>query len=149
MMLSVQKRLAAGIFKCSPKRVVFDTEKLSEIKEAITKTDMRGLIEHGAIIMLPERGISRSRTRKAQDQKKKDHRKGHGSRKGKAGARTNSKTVWVNKVRLQRKYLQALRTKKIVDATQFFEIYRKIKGGFFRSKRHMELYLTERGIVKK
>ncbi len=149
MMLGVQKRLAAGILGCSPKRVVFDPERLAEIKEAITKTDMRALIEQGAIKMLPARGISKSRTRFAQRQKMKDRRKGHGSRKGAAGARTNTKTAWVNRVRLQRRYLKALRTGKLVSTSQFSEIYRKIKGGFFRSKRHMELYLTERGIVKK
>lgn len=150
MMLGVQKRLAAGILNCSPKRVVFDTERLSEIKEAITKTDMRALIEQGAISKVPERGISRSRTRFANDQKRKDHRKGHGSRKGAAGARTVRKTAWVHKVRLQRKYLQALRESNVIDSSALFtEIYKKVKGGFFRSKRHMELYLTERGIVKK
>jgi len=149
MMLGVQKRLAADVMECSPKRVIFNTERLSEIKEAITKTDIRALIEQGAIAKVPERGVSRSRARFAQHQRRNDRRKGHGSRKGAAGARTNRKTAWVHKVRLQRRYLQALRTSKAVNPAQFSEIYKKIKGGFFRSKRHMELYLTERGIFKK
>ena len=148
MILTVQKRLAAGILKCSPKRVTFDGEKLAEIKEAITKVDLRSLIEQGLISKAPERGIARGRTRFAHGQRRKDRRKGHGSRKGKAGARTVRKTAWVNKVRLQRRYLQSLRTGKVVGQVEFVELYKKIKGGFFRSKRHMELYLTERGIVK-
>ena len=148
MMLNVQKRLASGILGCSPKRVVFDTERLSDIKEAITKSDLRALIEQGAIRKLPTRGISRARIRFSKAQKRKGKRKGHGSRKGAAGARTVRKTAWVNRVRLQRRYLFGLRERKVVDAAQFFEIYRKIKGGFFRSKRHMELYLTEKGILK-
>ncbi len=148
MMLGVQKRLAAGILGCSAKRVVFDTERLAEVKEAITKTDLRALIEQGAIRKLPARGISRSRIRFSHGQKSKDKRKGHGSRKGAAGARTVRKTAWVNRVRLQRSYLQALRTGNVVDKAQFVEVYKKIKGGFFRSKRHLELFLTERGILK-
>lgn len=134
--------------KCSKKRIVFDTEKLAEIKEAITKSDMRVLIEQGVISKIPERGISRSRARFGQQQKMKDKRKGHGSRKGAAGARTNRKTAWVNRVRLQRRYLQGLREGKTVTQPEFVELYKKIKGGFFRSKRHMELYLTEKGILK-
>ena len=44
MMLKPQKRIAAQVLKCSPKKIVFDTEKLSEIKEAITKQDIKTLI---------------------------------------------------------------------------------------------------------
>lgn len=133
---------------CSAKRIVFDTERLAEIKEAITKTDLRALIEQGAIRKLPARGISRARIRFSHGQKRKDKRKGHGSRKGASGARTVRKTSWVNRVRLQRSYLQALRAGSIVDKAQFAEVYKKIKGGFFRSKRHLQLFLTERGILK-
>ena len=148
MILNVQKRLAAYVLKCSTDRVVFDTEKLSEIKEAITKADIRALADQGAISKVPIRGISRARTNFVQRQKRKGKRKGHGSRKGSAGARTNKKRTWVNKVRLQRSYLQALRLKEIIRQNQFVELYKKVKGGFFRSKRHMELYLTEQDILK-
>ena len=148
MMLGVQKRLAADILGCAKDRIVFDSERLAEIKEAITKADLRALMNQGAIRNLPARGISRARIRFAQQQKKKNRRKGHGSRKGAAGARTVRKTVWVNKVRLQRRYIKHLRAEKKVSGKEFSEIYKKIKGGLFRSKRHMELYLAERGILK-
>lgn len=148
MMLGVQKRLAAYVLKCSQDRVVFDAEKLSDIKEAITKADIRALVEQGIISKIPTRGVSRARINFAQGQKKKGKRKGHGSRKGAAGARTNKKRTWVNKVRLQRRFLQSLRAKKILEQDKFVELYKKVKGGIFRSKRHMELYLTEQGILK-
>ena len=128
--------------------MVFDTERLSEIKEAITKSDIRALVDQGAISKVPTRGISRARINFAQQQKRKGKRKGHGSRKGSAGARTNKKMAWVNKVRLQRSYIKALRLKNVLQQSQFVELYKKVKGGFFRSKRHMELYLTEQGILK-
>lgn len=147
-MLGVQKRLAAGILGCSKGRVVFDTGRLAEIKEAITKSDLRALIDQGAIRKLPVRGISGARTRFAQKQKRKNRRKGYGSRKGAAGARTVRKTVWVNKVRLLRSYLKRFRAEDRISGGEFSELYRKIKGGFFRSRRHMELYLAEKGILK-
>jgi large subunit ribosomal protein L19e len=149
MMLGVQKRLSADILKCSEKRVVFDIKHLEEIKEAITKTDLRALISQDVIRKLPARGVSKSRIRVNKQQKRKNRRKGHGSRKGKATARTIRKTVWVNKVRLQRRYIKGLRTDNKVKGKDFTDTYRKIKGGFFRSKRHLEQYLIENGALKK
>ena len=43
-MLDVQRRLAAQMLKCGKNRVKFDPDSLEEIKEAITKADIRGLI---------------------------------------------------------------------------------------------------------
>ena len=54
--MNLQKRLAANILKCSPKRIHFDPTKLTEIKEAITKADMRNLIKKAVITEKPEKG---------------------------------------------------------------------------------------------
>lgn len=148
MILGVQKRLTAEILGCSKARVFFEHERLGEIKEAITKADLRALIDQGAIRKRPARGSSRARINFAKGQRRKGRRKGHGSRKGAAAAGMPKKKVWVNKVRLQRTFLKSLRAEKIIVNPEFAEIYKKIKGGFFRSKRHLELYLTERGILK-
>ena len=48
-MLDVQRRLAAQILKCGENRIRFDLERLEDIKEAITKTDIRSLINNGVI----------------------------------------------------------------------------------------------------
>ncbi len=53
MKLTVQKRLAASLFKCSEKRVWFDEDRLADIKEAITKNDIKALISQGAIRLKP------------------------------------------------------------------------------------------------
>ena len=44
MELKIQKRLAAQILKCSQHKIVFDNSKLKDIKEAITKVDIKTLI---------------------------------------------------------------------------------------------------------
>ena len=49
MKLDNQKRLAAQILKCSKKRVKFDPDRSSDIKESITKADIRNLIKEEAI----------------------------------------------------------------------------------------------------
>lgn len=144
----IQKKLAAQILKCSPKRVIFDQAKLSEIKEAITKADMRGLIKDGFIKKKAVKGISRGRARKIATQKSKGRRKGVGSRKGKANARSSKKKNWMNSVRLQRKMLKNLKKSGKITKNDFRNVYLKIKGGFFRSRRHLQMYLAEHKIIK-
>lgn len=146
--MKLQRRLASKILKCSPKRVFIDPDKLAEIKEAITKADVRGLIKAGAIKKFPKRGISQSRTIKRKQKLRKRHR-GPGSRKGSKTARLPRKTAWVNRVRTQRRFIKELRDKKEIDKKTYSNLYMKCKGGFFRSKRHIQLYLTEMGLIKK
>ena len=99
MELKVQKKLAASVLKCSEARVVFDETRLAEIKEAITKADIRGLVANGAIIATPKKGVSRVRARKRQKKKRQGRYKGHGSRKGKKTARSVPKETWMIKIR--------------------------------------------------
>jgi large subunit ribosomal protein L19e len=149
MKLEVQKRLAADILKGSKYRVKFDPMRLDEIKESITKADIRGLIKENAIFLEQKGGVSKSRSRKRKKQKKKGQRRGHGSRKGTSNARLKDKRKWINKIRLQRKYLKELKQKNLISTRTFRQTYLKAKGGFFRSKRHIKLYLNEKGLLKK
>ncbi len=144
MKLNNQKRLAAKVLKCSEKRVRFDPDRLDDIKEAITKIDIRSLIKDNAITKVAVKGISRGRARKRIIQKRKGKQQGPGSRKGSRNARLPSKRKWINKIRSQRKFLRILKDKKVVDKKLFRELYLKSKGGFFRSKRHIKIYLEER-----
>jgi len=149
MDLSNQKRLAASILKCSPKRIRFDTESLEDIKEGITKSDVKGLINSGAITKLPKRGVSRVRANKRLEQKRKGRRKGKGSRKGSMFARLPRKRRWINLIRSQRKLLRKLLEKEMITKESFRDLYLKAKGGFFRSVRHLNLYIEEHGMKKK
>ena len=148
-MLDVQRRLAAQILKCGVNRVRFDPERLSDIKDAITKSDVRALIGEDAIFRKRLLNTSGFWSRKIKAQKIKSKQKGAGSRKGKKTARLNPKTAWMNKIRLQRDFIKSMRDKKSIDTTSYHELYMKSKGGFFRSIRHLKLYVTERGLIKK
>lgn len=149
MGLKTQKRLAASVLGCSPKRIRFDTSRLEDIKESITKADIKNLITTKAIILYPKRGISRGRARKRRIQKIKGKRKGHGSRKGTKKTRTDKKRDWMNRVRLQRKFLKSLRAKNLISKKIYQTLYLRIKGGFFRSKKHISLYLDEHNLISK
>jgi large subunit ribosomal protein L19e len=143
MDLSLQKRLAGEVLKTSKKNIRIDPTMASDVKEAITKADIRGLISRGAIVAKPIKSISRGRIRKKKEQKKKGRRRGYGSRKGQFNARLSGKKNWINKIRMQRDFLKDIKSKGIITNKVFSELYAKSKGGFFRSKRHIKLYIEE------
>lgn len=149
MKITSQKRLAAQLAGASPKRIKFTQDRLDDIKEAITKADIRGLINNKVIKVLPKRGVSRVRARKRQSQRRKGRQKGPGTLKSKSCARFDKKRKWINKIRSQRALLNALRTRKIVDNKTFRMLYMKSKGGFFRNKRHIKLYIKENDLILK
>ena len=149
MRLGAQKRLASVLMKCSKKRVKFDSERLDEIKEAITKYDINGLIKDKAITRDPVKGISRAKARKRQKQRRSGRKKGFGRRKGKSTARTPKKKKWMATVRTQREFLKTLRDKEMLTKAIYRKLYLKSKGGFFRSKSHLKLYIEEYNLIKK
>ena len=143
----LQKRLAADIFKCSPQRVRFDQNYMKEISEAITRADVRSLISQGVITRLPVGGISNGRAKQSMKQRAKGRMRGAGTRKGTAAAR--SSVGWVQRVRVQRELLRRLRERKSISDENFKQLYAKVKGGFFRSVRHIKLYCEEQNIFMK
>lgn len=147
--MMVQKRLAAEVLKCSKKRIVFDSSRLSEIKEAITKQDIRKLIADGAISKLQKKGISNVRTKKIAIQKAKGRRKRRGSRKGGKNARNPRKISWILRIRKQRELLKSLKKQGLLKPRDYKNLYLKSKGGFFRSRKHLHLYAEEHGLIKK
>jgi len=100
-----QRRLAASLLKCGVNRVWFDPERLSDIENAISREDLRGLITEGVIKAHQKKGVSRGRARARTAQRAYGHRKGAGKRKGAQGARTPSKQAWIQKIRAIRKAL--------------------------------------------
>ena len=149
MKLAVQKRLAADILKCSSKRIRLSPDRLSEMKEAITKADIRGLISDGLIIKIPKKGVSRVRAKHRANQRRKGLQRGPGKKKGKATSIISRKTSWMAKIRAQRIFISLLRENKLVDAEGYKNLYRKAKGGFFRNKRHIKVYMEEHKLVVK
>ena len=143
MKLTTQKRLAAAIMNCSPKRIKFDPRRLKDIKEAITKADLKALIQDKDITRAPEKGVSRVRARKRAIQRSKGLQKGAGKKKAKKTATITKKASWIKKIRIQRAFIKELKEKQIISAATYRNLYRKTKGGFFRSKRHIKLYIQE------
>lgn len=148
--LAMQKRLAARQLGISPKRVKINHDRISALgmdiagfKESITKADIRKFIHNDLLSIVPKRGISRGRARHHHRKRQQGRHSGSGSKKGKKGARANPKRVWMNQIRSQRKLLFSLRVGGQITQEVFREMYGKASGGFFRSQRHIRLYLEE------
>ena len=137
------KELVAGIYGVGINRVRIRPEHLGEVEEAMTKDDLRGLVERGVIDILPERSPSRHRARYIHMQKKKGRRRGYGSRKGTPGARIRPKLVWILKIRAIRRFIRVLRREGKINPREYRRMYSLAKGGHVRSKRHVLEILDE------
>jgi large subunit ribosomal protein L19e len=141
--LSAQKRLAADVLDVGKNRVWFDPEAQGEIAEAITREDIRELVAEGTVDAEEKSGNSRGRARDRDETRQYGHRKGPGTRKGKAGARQDSKEAWEDTIRAQRRKLRELRDSDDVTPEQYRELYRKAGGGEFESVRYLLNYIDE------
>lgn len=137
-----QKKLAAKLLKVGVTRVWMDPAGGEEIATAITREDIRGLIEKGVIKRRPMVGISRGRARARDEKRANGHQKGHGNRRGAKGARTPKKELWMKRIRAQRKLLKSLRGEKALEAGSYRKLYRKAKGGEFRNVAHLKSYIS-------
>jgi large subunit ribosomal protein L19e len=146
--LTTQKRLAASELKVGESRVWInpDSEATAEIAEAITREDIRSQIEAGNIKAKPKKGNSRSRFRIRAAKRAYGHRKGAGSRKGAKGARTPSKEQWMTKIRALRRRLRELKETGQIDVHTYRMLYRKSKGGEYRSTAHLNAYIKAKGL---
>jgi len=130
-----------------------EVAKLEETKEQNTdlisnlKSDIKSLINQKAIKAAPYQSQSRARARKLLVQKRKGRRKGQGSRKGKKTARLSTKEAWMQKIRLQRTFLKSLKEKNLLTTKIHRNLILKAKGGFFRSKRHIKLFIEEHNLI--
>jgi len=143
MKLTTQKRLAATVLKAGKSRVWIDPEFQDEVSLAITKDDIRRLIDEGAIQKKQAVGVSRGRARYVMAQKRKGQRKGPGRKKGKATAKLSKKERWMHKIRPLRRELSHLRDEGKITRRVYRELYLKAKGNAFRNTAHLRTYISE------
>lgn len=136
--ISGQRRLAAEILGCGVNRIWFNPEKISEVQQAISREDIRNLIQEGIVAAHQKRGNSRGRARAKMAKRSYGHCKGPGRRKGAAGSRTNSKERWVQRIRAQRRVLRDMRESGEIEPTVYRRFYRRAAGGQFRTVSHLK-----------
>jgi large subunit ribosomal protein L19e len=139
--LKAQRRMAADVLDVGKDRVWMDPEEQAELAEAITREDIREMVDQGLIRVKDAKGNSKGRARERQAKRDYGHRKGAGSRKGKAGARQNKKRAWISRIRAQRKRLRELRDDGPLSPSEYRTLYNKASGGEFDSVDRLETYI--------
>ncbi|MEM2024845.1 MAG: 50S ribosomal protein L19e [Desulfurococcaceae archaeon] len=146
--LTLQKRLAAEILGVGVSRVRISPSKASDVAQAITREDVKRLVEDGAIWVEPKHGITGYSSKARQLKRRRGHRRGQGKRRGSKSTREGDKEAWVSRIRKMRDFLRYLRDRKIIDSRTYRELYLLAKGGYFSTFAALKTYLRERGLVK-
>ncbi|MEE9593970.1 MAG: 50S ribosomal protein L19e [Candidatus Hydrothermarchaeales archaeon] len=147
MNLNTQRRMAASILKVGVGKIWFDPEDLDSIVAAVTREDIRGLINQGAIQVKMEDGQSSYWANFRRRQKAKGRRKGHGTRSGKKYARFPKKRRWISTIRPLRRVLKELKVSKKIDNATHWKFYYRAKSGMFKSKSQLLAYLRDNKII--
>ena len=130
MDLTKKKELASKALKVGKRRIIFDSESLGEIKEAITKQDMKDLYVEGVIQIKPLKGrktiVRRKTKRKA----------------GKIKKTINTrKQDYVKLTRKLRGFIKSLQKKGEIDTPRYKSLRKKIRMREFKSKANLKEYL--------
>ena len=148
MNLKNQRRMASELLKCGVNRVWVDPNRSEDVSDAITRADVRILINSGTIVARQKKGVSRGRAEFEKAQKRKGRQTGHGSRRGRKGARKPSKERWMQAIRPIRRKLKELRDTGKIDPSTYRIYYLKAKGGVFKNKSHLISHLKSEDILK-
>ncbi|MEK6933357.1 MAG: 50S ribosomal protein L19e [Nanoarchaeota archaeon] len=127
MNLKKKKILAAKTLQVGNERIRFDPLHLAEIKDAISKQDIRDLFNQGIISVKEIKG------RKAV--KKRKNRRRFGSIRKRT---IRGKTLYVILTRKLRAYLFELRKKNKISPDLYNKIRKEIKASIFKSKSHLK-----------
>lgn len=149
MNLSSQRRLAAQVLGCGENRVWIDQDKIYEVSMAITRDEIRTLIKEGAIKAKLIESQSRGRSRSLAEKKQKGRRIGPGTKKGGKYSLVSRKQRWINRIRAQRRHLRELRENRTITVNTYRTLYRKAKGGEFRSIAELDRYINERNLRRR
>jgi large subunit ribosomal protein L19e len=137
MNLENKKQLAARTLHVGKNKIIFSQEALSEIKEAITKQDIKTLYQEGIIRIKPKRGRKTIVRRKI--------RRGPGKIKVKVNKR---KQIYVKITRKLRANVKDLKDKGEINRDMYIYLRKKIKMRFFKSKAHLKEYLQNPPQIK-
>ncbi|WP_455391439.1 50S ribosomal protein L19e [[Eubacterium] cellulosolvens] len=146
--LTNQRRVAATILKCGANRVWFDSNRIEDVANAVTREDIRNLIDSKIIRAKQKEGKSGARIKHARGQRDKGKRKGQGSRKGAKYARYPKKRRWISTIRPIRSELRELRDQKLIDRNVYRKFYLYAKGGMFKNRGHLRSHLKAENLLK-
>ena len=130
MNLAKKKTLAVKTLNVGKGRIVFVKSRLDDIKEALTKQDIRELHMDGAIIIKDIKGKKKK--------KEKPKKRGVGKVKKKVNVRKQNYVIMTRKLR---KYTTEMFNQGKISKEDAVEIRKRIRNKKFRSKSHLKEYI--------
>lgn len=127
MKLEGKKQLAARALNVGSGRVVFNINRLSDIKEAITKQDIKDLQNSGAIMINDKKGRRKVQKRKT--------RRRAGSIRMKVNTRKKDYATLTRKLRT---HLVNLKARDKISRDQHETLKKEVRASNFRSLAHMK-----------
>ncbi|MBM3247180.1 hypothetical protein FJZ17_01395 [Candidatus Pacearchaeota archaeon] len=135
--LRKRKVLASKVLGVGMNKIVFDSSKLPEIKEAITKQDIRDLFSAGIISIKEVRGKKKII--------KRTTKRGPGKIKRKVNNRKRDYMILVRKLR---RHVKELKLQGKINQNVFEDLRKKIRAKTFKNKAHLKEHLKEYEGVK-
>lgn len=132
MNLSKKKELAIRTLKVGKGRIKFVKSRLEEVKEAITKQDIRDLKKDKAIIVVDKKGRKKKSKRKV--------KKSPGNIRKKVKTRKRDYVILTRKLRY---YGKELKKRGEISLEELKEIRKKIRNKNFKSKSDLKEYIGE------
>lgn len=130
MNLGKKKELTARTLKVGKARIQFVQSRVEEIKESITKQDIRDLVNDGAIIIKNIKGRRRNTRKKA--------KRSVGNVKKKVNVRKKNYVIMTRKLR---SYVNEMKKQGKISLEEVKEIRKRIRNRLFRSKAHLKEYI--------
>ncbi len=130
MNLGKKKALATRTLNVGKGRILFVKSRLNEIKEAITRQDIKDLHEEGAILIKEKSGRSKV--------EKRTRKRGPGKIKKNVNTRKRDYVIMTRKLR---SYVAEMKKQGLLSPEEITDIRKKIRNKIFRSKRHLKEYI--------
>jgi len=129
MNLSKKKALAVKTLNVGKDRIVFVKSRLEDIKEAITKQDIKDLQKDGAIIVKEIKGRKKNLKRKV--------KRSTGNIRKKVNKRKQNYVIMTRKLR---KYVKELRNQGKLSREEALDIRKKIRNKYYKSLGNLKEY---------
>ena len=129
MNLRNKKELAKRTLNVGKDRIMFVTSRLGDIKEALTKQDVRDLKEDGAIVIKPVKGRKKV---------VKINNRSTGNIRKKVSTRKRDYVIMTRKLR---RYVAEMRKQGKVNREEYKDIRKKIRNKAFKSQANLKEYI--------
>ena len=132
MQLNKKKELASRVLGIGKKRIIFNKEALEDVKEALTKQDIKDLVKSGSIFVKEVSGTKK--------QVKRTTRRRAGSIKKNVNTR---KRDYMTITRKFRAFISEIRKHGTISSEEYWKLRKEIRAKNFKSKSHMKERISQ------